>query len=433
MSLTDVVIIGGGPAGTTAAAFLAEQGRSVLLLEKDRHPRFHVGESLLPNNLGLFDRLGVTGEVARIGVYKPGADFTAPDAPTVSFSFSRALGETPDHAWHVKRSEFDDLLFRNCRRFGADARDGCAVTDVSRTATGHQVKWRDADGIEQIADCRFLIDASGRDGFMARRSGWRSRNPAHASAAVVGHFTGVTRRDGERAGNISIYWFEQGWVWMIPLQNGVMSVGTVCQPEYLKSRTTDLHTFLLATINRIPDAAARMSHATAMSGINATGNYSYRSRAISGDGFLLIGDAYAFIDPVFSSGVYLAMNSADMCLPAVNAWLEGDVKRYEQLCRNYHRDVDRKIWSFSWFIYRFTTPAMRDMFRNPRNDWQIEQAVIAMLAGDGDGSGLIRSRLRIFKAIYYIYRMRLIPESIRSWWIRRRNVRTEFTDETILS
>lgn len=433
MSMVDVVVMGGGPAGTTAAAFLARQGRSVLLLEKDQHPRFHVGEYLLPSNLPLFERLGVLAEVDAIGVHKPGADFTLTGASTQSFEFSRALGEVPDHAWHVRRSEFDDLLFRNCRRFGVDARDRHRVIDVEPTGTGHRVHFENAHGARATVECRFLIDATGRDGFLARRLGWRKKNPAHASAAIVGHFANVVRREGAREGNISIYWFEHGWVWMIPLQGGVMSVGTVCQPGYLKQRDTDLQTFLLRTIQRIPEAWTRMENAVALTPINATGNYSYRSSRLAGDGFLLIGDAYAFIDPVFSSGVYLAMHSAEAAVPLVNAWLEGDHAGYRTMCPGYHRLVDRKIHGFSWFIYRFTTPVMRELFRNPRNDWQVEQAVISMLAGYGDGSSSIRSRLRIFKAIYYLSRLTRIPESIRAWWTRWRSNRVDFTDETILS
>ena len=432
-STVDVLVIGGGPSGTTAAAFLAEQGRSVLLLEKDEHPRFHIGESLLPSNLPILERLGVLGQVEAIGVYKPGADFTVADSHVQPFPFARALGDTPDHAWQVKRAEFDKILFDNCKRFGVDARQQHHVTAVEPVEGGHRVRFANADGDTSEVVARFVIDASGRDGFFARRQGWRKKNPGHASAAVFGHFTNVVRREGALEGNISVYWFEHGWVWMIPLRDGVMSIGAVCWPEYLRSRDVELETFLRKTLALIPDAHARVRDAVAVSPVNATGNYSYRSDRIWGDGFLLVGDAYAFIDPVFSSGVFLAMNSGQACVPAVQAWLNGERSTYERECKAYHRMVESKIYSFSWFIYRFTTPTMREMFRSPRNDWQVEQAVIAMLVGDGDGSPLIRSRLRIFKALYILFRFKRIPESLRAWWRRQRNTRVKFTDETILS
>lgn len=432
-STVDVLVIGGGPSGTTAASFLAEQGRSVLLLEKDEHPRFHIGESLLPNNLPILERLGVLAQVEAIGVYKPGADFTVAGSHVQPFPFARALGDTPDHAWQVKRSEFDQILFENCKRFGVDARQKHQVTEVIRVAKGHKVSFRNATGESTEVTARFVIDASGRDGFLARKQGWRKKNPGHASAAVFGHFTNVVRREGALEGNISVYWFEHGWVWMIPLRDGVMSIGAVCWPSYLRTRDVELEPFLRHTLAQIPDVQARVKDAVAVSPVNVTGNYSYRSKKIWGDGYLLVGDAYAFIDPVFSSGVFLAMNSGRACTPAVEAWLNGEHEAYVQECRRYHKMVERKIYSFSWFIYRFTTPTMREMFRGPRNNRQVEQAVIAMLVGDGDGSPLIRSRLRIFKILYMMFRLRRLPESFRAWWKRWRDTRVQFTDETIQS
>ncbi|MEZ5595973.1 MAG: tryptophan 7-halogenase [Pseudomonadales bacterium] len=429
---TDVLIIGGGPAGTTAGALLAERGHAVILLEKDTHPRFHIGESLLPGNLRILERLGVLEAVAGIGEFKPGADFTAPDGNTQSFPFARALGDTPAHAYQVRRSEFDALLFRNCMHKGVDARERHRVVALTREGAMHRASVVAADEGQYEIRARFVVDASGRDGFMAKRNGWQRRNPRHASAAVFGHFRNVARRSGDRQGNISVYWFEHGWCWMIPLKGDVMSVGAVCLPSYLKTRQGDLESFLRSTLASVPEAAARMANAEAASPVSATGNYSYRSRRLHGPGYLLAGDAFAFIDPVFSSGVYLAMNGALTCIPAVEAWLAGDQRAYARACRHYQQIVNSKIDAFSWFIYRFTTPTMRDLFRNPRNDWQVEQAVISMLAGDGDGTRDIVSRLRLFKTIYYSYRMRLIGASVHAWWRRRRAWRVPFVDETLL-
>jgi len=428
----DVLVIGGGPAGTTVGALLAEQGYAVVLLEKDEHPRFHIGESLLPRNLPILQRLGVFEAVREIGVYKPGADFTAEDGEVVNFGFDRALGETPAYAFQVKRSEFDQILFDNCRTKGVDARQHHRVMGVRRQGDEWVVDYSNGLGVERSLSARLVIDASGRENFLARKHKWHAKSRRHASAAIFGHFANVQRRADALAGNISVYWFEHGWIWMIPLREGVMSIGAVCQPSFLRQRQTDLEAYLRDILAQVPGACERVEHAVAVNTVSATGNYSYQSTKLYGDGFLLVGDAYAFIDPVFSSGVYLAMNTAVQSVPAATAWLQRDRSAYRRACRLFARAVDGKIAAFSWFIYRFTTPTMRDLFRNPRNDWQVEQAVISMLAGDGDGTADIRRRLRVFKLIYFAYWLRYLPASIVAWRSKKRDLRVAFTDETIL-
>jgi flavin-dependent dehydrogenase len=419
---------------------LAAAGRTVVLFEKAAHPRFHIGESMLPCSLPIFERLGVLDEVDQIGVLKPGADFTCAEVEGAAelvqtFRFERALGETPAYAYEVTRSELDKILFDNCVRKGVDARERHTVTKVESLHGGdqHRITYTsDKNQIQSIV-ARFVVDASGRDGLLARSNGWRKKSRRHASAALFGHFAQVPRRDGDNQGNISIYWFEQGWIWMIPLGSDVMSVGAVCWPSYLKRRDCDPEAFLRATVAGVGGARERFQNAVATTSVQITGNYSYRSSVLGGTGYLLVGDAYAFVDPVFSSGVYLAMNSAEQAVPLIEAWLAGEQDNYQKLNRTYGRAIDRKIASFSWFIYRFTTPAMRDLFRNPRNDWQVEQAVISMLAGDGDGSSEIRWRLMIFKLIYYGYRMQRLGESFRAWRRRRASRRIKFDDETVLT
>jgi 2-polyprenyl-6-methoxyphenol hydroxylase-like FAD-dependent oxidoreductase len=176
-----------------------------------------------------------------------------------------------------------------------------------------------------------------------------------------------------------------------------------------------------------------MADAQSAMPVQATGNYSYRSTRLYGDGFLLVGDAYAFVDPVFSSGVYLAMNGAKHAEKVVAAYLDDDRPSYRRACREYRSEVHRKLNAFTWFIYRFTTPAMRDLFESPRNDWQVEQAVIAMLAGTGDGSPQIRRRLWVFRVIYLGYWLRRLGTSLEFSRLRRRANRVGFEDETIVS
>jgi flavin-dependent dehydrogenase len=402
---TDVLIIGGGPAGTTIGTLMKKRGYEVTLLEKNHHPRFHIGESLLPMNLPILERLGVLDEVKTIGVSKPGADFTVgnSNAECQTFRFEEALGNSPESAFEVRRSEFDHLLFRNCKQSGVQALEGMKVNHVEATdGETHRVKAVDDHGEVHQWETRFIVDASGRDTFLSSKNGWKKTNRKHASAAVFGHFEGVKRRPGSDQGNISIYWFESGWIWMIPLQNDIMSIGAVSLPDHLRTRKGTLDEFLLETLESLPETSERMVDAKAVIPAQATGNYSYLSKRMHGPGFLMVGDAFAFIDPVFSSGVYLAMHGAERSVPLVEAWLTGNRRSYRKACKQYQREIERGISNFSWFIYRFTSPVMRNLMSNPRNVMQVVQAVISMLAGDVFTNRNVRRRLLIFKTIYSV-------------------------------
>lgn len=400
---TDVLIIGGGPAGTTFGTLMKKRGFEVTLLEKGHHPRFHIGESLLPMNLPILERLGVLDQVKAIGVTKPGADFTVGNSHTEAqtFHFSEALGDSPGSAFEVRRAEFDQILFENCRNSGVNAIEGMKVNHVEITTDEtHKVTAIDSNGQEQVWEAGFLLDASGRDTFLSSKNGWKKPNRKHASAAVFGHFKGVKRRSGPDQGNISIYWFESGWIWMIPLQDDIMSIGAVSYPEHLRTRKGSLDEFLLETLESMTETRERMVGARALMPAQATGNYSYLSERMHGPGFLMVGDAFAFIDPVFSSGVYLAMHGAEQGVPVAEAWLSGNRGRYKRACKDYQQEIQRGIADFSWFIYRFTTPVMKALFSNPRNSLKVVQAVTSMLAGDVFRNRDVRRRLMIFKAIY---------------------------------
>ncbi len=428
----DVVVIGGGPAGSTAAAFLARGGYRVIALEKAHHPRFHIGESLLPMNLPIFERLGVLEKVRSLGVYKRGADFEADnDGGYHTFAFARALGDSPSHAFQVWRQEFDKMLFEHARECGAGTREGHeAVRLEQRGPRDTRVEVRTDEGRTYRIQARYAVDASGRDTFLSAKKKLRRKNLRHQSAAIFGHFRGAEARRGEDAGNISMYRFEHGWMWMIPLRNGVMSVGAVCRPDYLKQRKGRTVQFLLDTLRRNPALWQRMERAELIGNeVRVTGNYSYDSRRMGGPGWVMIGDAFAFIDPVFSSGVYLAMTAAEQAAQLVDAALREPAAE-DSLLRTLERRQRRGMKRFSFFIYRFNGPVLRDMFAHPRNLFRIEQSVISMLAGDLFDAPKVLRRLKMFRVLYAFLALR----TFRKWFAEHRyrlaQARSQFTGGT---
>jgi flavin-dependent dehydrogenase len=422
----DVLVIGGGPAGSTISALLAERGRDVVMLEKARHPRFHIGESLLPFNMPLFERLGVASEIKSIGMPKYGAEFVSPwsDRP-VMFEFANALESSFPVAYQVRRSEFDDILFRNAARKGARAIEGCRVTGVEFRHGEVEVTARDESGHEQVWQTRFVVDASGRDTFLASRLGVKERNREHNSAAIYGHFAGATRLPGKAEGNITIFWFDHGWFWFIPLADGATSIGAVCWPYYMKSRTTEPRQFLLDTIALCPALAERVQHAELISPVTATGNYSYSASRAAGANYIMLGDAFAFIDPVFSTGVFLAMHGAFVGADTVETCLDHP-QRARRTLDVYNAGVHRGLRIFSWFIYRVMTPALRDIFMNPSNRFQLRDALLSVLAGNIFPSRRLGRRILALKAFYYVSSAGELRKSWLAW--RKRGQATRNPD-----
>jgi flavin-dependent dehydrogenase len=425
----DVAVIGGGPAGSTAAAMLARRGHKVIALEKAHHPRFHIGESLLPMNLPLFERLGVLDQVRALGVFKPGADFEADnDRGYNTYAFSRAIGRSPPHAYQVWRQDFDKMLYEHARTCGADAREGHEVVNALQAGPREtRLEVRTDDGRSYGIQARYVVDASGRDAFFSARKRLRRKNSHHQSAAIFGHYRGAERRKGADEGNISIYSFEHGWMWMIPLRDGVMSVGAVCRPDYLKLRKGRTVEFLRETLQRNAALWRRIEHATLIDDeVRVTGNYSYDSARMGGPGWVLVGDAFAFLDPVFSSGVYLAMSGAEQAVEVVDVALR-EPAREASLLRKLEKRQRAGMARFSFFIYRFNGPVMQQMFRQPRNTWQLEQGVISMLAGDLFDTPKVLWRLRLFKFVYAICGLR----NWRRWRAEHRyrlaQARSQFT------
>ena len=431
----DVIVIGGGPAGSTFSTLLHEKGRNVLLLEKDHHPRFHIGESLLPMTLPILEKLGVSNKIRGIGILKYGAEFNSSkeDNKRETFYFDFAMDRNHPHAYQVRRSEFDEILFRNAADKGVDCREGSRVSDVvfnpDNTVTVTAVT---EEGQSVQYGCQFLIDASGRESLLSRRKKLKQKSKKHNSAAIFGHFENVTRRSGKDEGNISIYWFEHGWFWMIPLKDGMMSVGAVCFPEYLKTRGCPPEDFLQHTINMAPEVAERMKDSVLAGEVRATGNFTYSSSRMfgkPGENYLLIGDAYAFIDPVFSSGVHIAMSGAVDAVETIDACLSNP-EHSQSYLKQYKSKIDGALKTFSWLIHRFNSPVIHKLFMAPGNNFRIQEGIISLLAGDLYRDTPVKSRLFMFKVIYYIMCVFHFPDTLASYRRRKRNISTIFSGGT---
>jgi flavin-dependent dehydrogenase len=399
----DVLIMGGGPAGSAAGALLAEQGWHTVILEKDHHPRFHIGESLLPLSIPYLDQLGVREAVEGIGLRKYAAEFHSIDHDkSTRFDFGDAFKRDYPYAFEVRRSEFDHVLLQNAASKGALVHEGWRVDSAEAQENGlRTISATHDSGARDTWQARFYIDATGRDTFMADFLGIKARNPRHRSAALYAHFEGAERATGRDEGNICIYWFDHGWFWLIPLKDGTMSVGAVCKPDYLKTREVTVEQFFQDTIVLCPGVAARLAEATLASEVTATGNYSYQSRRMTGDNYLMVGDAYAFIDPVFSSGVHLALNSAFLAADAVNGLLR-EPKTTARRLRQFEQAIHKGLGTFSWFIYRVSTPAIRDLFMHPQNMLRVREAVTSVLAGDIFRDTPMKFSLSVFRVIYYV-------------------------------
>ncbi len=400
----DVLVSGGGPAGCTAAALLGGRGRDVMLLEQDAHPRFHIGESLLPRNLAILDRLGVRDAVRAVGVFKPGAEFVSDqDGRSVAFRFSLAIKGKDAHAYQVRRSEFDEILWRNAAGLGARCLDRMRVTGLGSGSDGRQrVTARcTRTGTARHFAPRYVLDASGRGTFLARRLGNKQADKHNNTAALYAHYTGVAARSPDTEGFITVHLAEDGWFWFIPLPDGVTSVGFVGDASSFRARGGQSTEQMLASrLAASPTAAARMRDAVRISAVTGTGNYSYKARRSWTENSCMIGDSFAFTDPVFSSGVLMAMTAGEMGAAAAHAWLDNP-RRGTAMARRNERLLCGSMQRIGWLICRINTPELRSMMMAPRNTLRMRDGLVSLLAGNLHRDMRTMLPVLAFKAVYY--------------------------------
>jgi flavin-dependent dehydrogenase len=383
------------------------------LLEKDSHPRFHIGESLLPRNLPILDRLGMRREVAAMGVVKPGAEFVSDETGrSVAYDFASSRDRDYSHSYQVRRAEFDYALINNARRKGVRVAERTVVTAVmlGRNGTRSQITAIDEHGSERLFAPRLMLDASGRDAFLAGKLWLKRSNKRNSTAAVFAHFRNVKPRADQLTGYISIHLTKDGWCWIIPLPGGTMSVGFVGTAALFKHRRESLPDFFQQRLRSSPTVSARMSDAELALEVMTAANYSYCATSASGEGFFIIGDAFAFVDPVFSSGVLLAMTAGELAAEVAAKWLQ-DARAGLALARRVERRLRRSMNRLGWLIYHINHPVFRDLFMAPRDILGMRSGMVALLAGNLQGEWRYAGPLLAFKSVFY-------AKSLAAWLSR---------------
>jgi flavin-dependent dehydrogenase len=406
----DVAVIGGGPGGSTAATHLARGGLSVGLFEREPFPRFKVGESLVPATMLLLERLGALEPVARGGFQiKYGATFH--DEQTGlghSFYFLRGM-PWPNWTYNVPRAEFDAILLDHARKQGVHVHQPARIDSVAFDAEGVTLQ-AESHGERQMHRARFLVDASGRDGFLAGRLGRRERVPNLGKVALFAHYRGADRFPGVEEGNIRVYLFEGGWFWWIPFANDLTSIGAVLHARTAREHPGPPEELFEAMVARCQGVREHLATAARVTPIYRAANFAYTNAPIVGDRFLCVGDAVAFVDPIFSSGVFIAMRTGELAASAIQAAF-ADGRFSARRFAGYERRVWRGVAPFFKFIHKYYEPAFLELFLQPKNAFGMVTAVLNVLSG----GSFIRMPLRVRFGLALLFTLTRI-----NTWARRR-------------
>ena len=397
----DVLIIGGGPAGSTAACTLAKAGRRVAVFEKEKFPRFHIGESLLPYNRPLFTELGLLKKLddPKKFVRKNGARIGLWDGSrSVRFAFANGRFTEEESAFQVERAEFDELLLDHAREAGANVFQEHSVQSFEVTPDAVETKVRNArsGGIKSFRG-RFLIDASGTHNFTGNRMKLRRPHPNLQKIAVYTHFDNVDRRSGDEAGDIEIYRHPEAWFWLIPLSKSRASVGVVFDREKLRATGSDAkpETLFETYIKDSPALQSRLKNAGKIMPLKSMVDFSYSNERYVSERLVRVGDAAGFLDPIFSSGVYLAMLSARNGALAVDKSIENGALIGKPLKR-YEREARRHMGAYRQLIEGFYRPEFVELLLQPKERLGLPCGINALLAGRLDAYWSVRWRILVF-------------------------------------
>ncbi|MCC7127144.1 MAG: tryptophan 7-halogenase [Acidobacteria bacterium] len=407
--LFDVVVVGGGPAGSAAAAILARRGHRPLIVERDRFPRFHIGESQLPWLNGVLEEIGAAEKIAAAGFeQKWGASFTTSHGDWSRYAdFSRAVEVPKAQTWQVPRDRFDQILLEHAADSGTEVWQGARAEDATFDADGVTVTITAADGETVRVRAAAIIDASGRNGFLAKRFGERRKDPILQNISIHRQYEGVPRADGRRAGDIRMVTRpDHGWFWFIPISPTTMSVGVVVpQTSYKAQAGATAGETLDRMIAETPAAAQLLTGATALTEARFDADYSYMHSTLAGDRWVLAGDAGSFLDPIFSTGVLLAMQGGIEAATVISDALRAGVAPTADRFAAYQARLVKRYQHFRSFVTGFYDPAFRDLWFSPSAPFGLYEAVLSVLAGNWRPSLATRLRLRLFHFLVSVQRV----------------------------
>lgn len=405
----DAVVIGGGPAGAATATVLARLGRRVAVLEQERFPRFHVGESLLPCSTPLFEELGVLASMKERFLEKHAAEFVLADGSLERrYAFGEGLIPGAGSAFEVERAELDQLLLDNARASGAEIFQETRATAFELEDSGVRVTARGPDGASRDLSAEVLVDAGGQGALVPSRLGLKTMDPTLKNFSLFRHVEGAERHSGEREGDISIVLDGRFWWWLIPLRHEKTSVGVVGPIAALEGRKPDA-AFFEKRIRAAPYLARRLSPARALTEVQSARDWSYQSSRLAGERWLLVGDAACFIDPVFSTGVHLGIAGAFRAAQAIDQALR-EPRTRRALFREYQRWLRRGIVAYRGFARGFYDRAFVELLLQPSDFLELRRGITSLLAGHGLESPSIVRRARVFRVLARVQgRMTLVP------------------------
>ncbi len=380
METFDVVVVGGGPGGSSTSTFLADGGLRVALFERERFPRFHVGESLMPATMLLLEELGARAAIEERGFQlKYGASFIDEENNATQTFYFLPGQPWPNYTYQVPRAEFDTVLLEHAKKRGVTVFQPATVEGTEFDAGGVTLTVSGEHGRCSVR-AKMLVDATGRDALLATRYGRRTRIPNLGKVALFAHYKGAARRSGLEEGNIRVYVFREGWFWWIPLAGDVTSVGAVCHARTVKQWTGAAEGLLDAMIARSRGVSENLAGAVRLTPVHRVANFSYHNSPVVGDRFVAVGDAIAFVDPIFSGGVYIALRTGQLAAAAIlGAFRAGDfsARRFAA----YERRVRAGLAPLFQFIHKYYEPSFFDLFMHPRNYFGVYEAVLNVLSG----------------------------------------------------